>query len=112
MLALPVGSTHPKTLENPAQFLSARTRPESRVMPNQTHVGDVKQKNSRAVANSGGSDLLTRNEVGAALRIGLNASGELMARADFPSFKIGGSWRVHRHALESWIAAQTNGGEK
>ena len=49
-------------------------------------------------------EIMTVSEVAKYLRIGQGTIYKLLANGELPGFKIGGSWRVQRKALQSWIS--------
>ncbi|WP_438873587.1 helix-turn-helix domain-containing protein [Verminephrobacter aporrectodeae] len=49
-------------------------------------------------------EILTLEEVAAYLRAGKRTVYRLAQKGEIPAFKLGGTWRFHRFALDSWIA--------
>jgi excisionase family DNA binding protein len=52
--------------------------------------------------------ILTIKEVAAYLKVNERTVYRLAASGDIPAFKLGGSWRFRKDALEHWIEQQSN----
>lgn len=52
-------------------------------------------------------EILTVSDLADLLKISSPVAYELVARNDFPSFKIGKSIRIYRHDLMNWLSAQS-----
>ena len=54
------------------------------------------------------SEILTLEEVAAYLKAGKRTVYRLAQEGKIPAFKLGGTWRFRRSALDRWIAESTN----
>jgi excisionase family DNA binding protein len=52
-------------------------------------------------------DILTIREVAELLKINEKTAYKLAAEDKIPGFRVGGSWRFKRSAIEAWIDAQS-----
>ncbi|SFU21852.1 helix-turn-helix domain-containing protein [Sedimentitalea nanhaiensis] len=58
-------------------------------------------------------EILTVEEVAAFLKAGKRTVYRLAANGTIPAFKLGGTWRFRRTALNAWIESKTvSGGPK
>jgi len=58
-------------------------------------------------------EILTVEEVAAFLKAGKRTVYRLAANGTIPAFKLGGTWRFRRAALNAWIESKTvTGGTK
>lgn len=60
-------------------------------------------------------DIMTVEDVASYLKITERSVYGLLSKGDIPAFKVGGSWRFKRDAIEAWISANTinqAGGQK
>lgn len=57
------------------------------------------------------SGILTVEDVAVYLKITQRSVYGLLAKNVLPAFKVGGSWRFKREALDDWIARNTLGGK-
>lgn len=53
-------------------------------------------------------EILTVEEVAAFLKTGKRTVYRLVANGTIPAFKLGGTWRFRRTALNAWIESKTN----
>jgi len=59
--------------------------------------------------------IMTVEDVASYLKITERSVYGLLSKGDIPAFKVGGSWRFKRDAIEAWISANTinsAGGQK
>lgn len=52
-------------------------------------------------------EILTIREVAELLKINEKTAYKLAAAGRIPGFRVGGSWRFKRSAIETWIEAQS-----
>jgi excisionase family DNA binding protein len=52
--------------------------------------------------------ILTIKDVAAYLKVNERTVYRLAASGNIPAFKVGGSWRFRKDALEQWISEQSN----
>jgi excisionase family DNA binding protein len=52
--------------------------------------------------------ILTIKEVASYLKVNERTVYRLAVSGDIPAFKVGGSWRFRKEALEQWIEQQSN----
>ena len=52
-------------------------------------------------------EILTLREVAEYLKIGERTAYRLVQEGKLPAFKVGGTWRLRRGDLDSWIEQQT-----
>ena len=55
-------------------------------------------------------EILTVEEVAAFLKAGKRTVYRLAANGTIPAFKLGGTWRFRRTALNAWIEGKTDSG--
>ena len=53
------------------------------------------------------ADILTIKEVAVYLKLTEKTAYRLAAKGELPGFKVGGSWRFKRSAIENWIDEQS-----
>jgi len=51
-------------------------------------------------------EILTIKEVGKYLKVGERTAYRLAQEGTLPAFKVGGSWRVRKADLDTWITRQ------
>ncbi|MCL8331728.1 helix-turn-helix domain-containing protein [Pseudomonas juntendi] len=52
-------------------------------------------------------DIMTLKEVAGYLKLAEKTAYRLAAKGKIPGFKVGGSWRFRKNAIEDWIDQQT-----
>lgn len=52
-------------------------------------------------------EIMTLKEVAEYLKLAEKTAYRLAAEGKIPGFKVGGSWRFRKDAIESWIDQQT-----
>ncbi|SFQ06291.1 transcriptional regulator, AlpA family [Pseudomonas sp. NFPP07] len=52
-------------------------------------------------------EIMTLKEVAEYLKLAEKTAYRLVAEGKIPGFKVGGSWRFKKEAIESWIDRQT-----
>ncbi|WP_277588490.1 methylation-associated defense system helix-turn-helix domain-containing protein MAD1 [Pseudomonas chlororaphis] len=52
-------------------------------------------------------EIMTLKEVAEYLKLAEKTAYRLAAEGKIPGFKVGGSWRFKKEAIESWIDRQT-----
>ncbi|PCR97679.1 DNA-binding protein [Pseudomonas fluorescens] len=52
-------------------------------------------------------EIITLKEVAEYLKLAEKTAYRLAAEGKIPGFKVGGSWRFRRDAIENWIDQQT-----
>ncbi|WP_058970950.1 methylation-associated defense system helix-turn-helix domain-containing protein MAD1 [Pseudomonas syringae] len=52
-------------------------------------------------------EIMTLKEVAEYLKLAEKTAYRLAAEGKIPGFKVGGSWRFRREAIENWIDQQT-----
>jgi len=57
-------------------------------------------------------EILTLDEVAVFLKAGKRTVYRLAANGEIPAFKLGGTWRFRRSALDQWIAASIHNKKK
>ncbi|MCX8086372.1 MAG: helix-turn-helix domain-containing protein [Rhodocyclaceae bacterium] len=53
------------------------------------------------------TEIFTLDEVAAYLKVGKRTVYRLAAGRKIPAFKVGGTWRFRRRAIDRWIERQT-----